>query len=519
MNNQFTPTQKNSAPTGAQTFIPGARRPDKRVRLRRRRKWPAVVALVCVLAAAGGFGINSLLQQKQINLQNETLAPYAEVYLPNITMDGIPLSGMTRSEAEQAVMQQISARQGGWSLALTYNGHTFTTLDYALMGMTTDTSQVRQMLDQAYSYGHTGTVEERLAALSSLQETPMHLFSTQSDLSDATLNGILAQIAAYFNQAPKNAYLASFDPDQKDPFTIVSEVPGSTLDVVAAHDEIMRRASAGEGGTYELTPTPIPASITTADIRSQVQLISTGTTLIATTSPEGRNANIGIAMQKINGKVLNPGETFSFNSVVGNRTRDNGFVEAIEYVYGVEQPGIGGGVCQVSTTVYLAAVTANMDILQRSPHSMKVSYTELGQDATVSNNRLDLSFRNTSGGRIYITAHVENQPKTTKRWQCTVNIYGPSLGENVKYQMRSEVDDVLLPGDPILRKDTEGTYVEYEDEMYQFQTGREGYVITTYLDQYVNGQLYSSKKLSTDTYKAASDGYYVGVKKRDEFYY
>ena len=281
----------------------------------------------------------------------------------------------------------------------------------------------------------------------------------------------------------------------------------------------MRRAAAGESGNYELTPDPIPANVTTEDVRKQVTLLATGTTKIATTSPEGRNSNIALAMEKINGKVLNPGETFSFNTVVGKRTEGNGFVEAIEYVYGVEKPGIGGGVCQVSTTVYLAAVRANMEILQRSPHSMKVSYTELGQDATVSSGRLDLSFKNSSGGRIYMTAHVENQPKSKKSWQCTVNIYGPAMDEGEHYELRSEVDDVLLPGEPILIKDTEGIYVEYEDEMVQYQTGREGYVITTYLDRYLDGQVVSSRKLSTDTYKATSDGYYVGVKPRDEYYY
>ena len=61
--------------------------------------------------------------------------------------------------------------------------------------------------------------------------------------------------------------------------------------------------------------------------------------------------------------------------------------------------------------------------------------------------------------------------------------------------------------------------MEYEDEMYQFQTGREGYVITTYLDKYLNGEVVSSRKLYTDTYKATSDGYYVGVKPRDDYYY
>ncbi len=519
MSNQPSPPFKNNVSQNVQSYIPGAFRPDKRVRLRRRRKWPAAVAIICVLAIGITVGISVWRAKEAENTRNETLAPYANAYLPNITLDGIALTGLTRAEAETAVMNQVNARQDGWSLALTYNGHTFTTLNYTLMGMTTDKAQVRQLLDRAYQYGHTGTVDERLAALAQLQEAPVSLFSSQSDMTDSNLNSILSQIAAYFDQAPTDAYLASFDPDAADPFVIVPEKPGATLDVDTARAEIMRRASAGESGSYELTPSPIPAKVTTADVRKRVTLLSTGTTKIATTSPEGRNSNIAIAMEKINGKMLKNGETFSFNSVVGKRTEENGFVPAIEYVYGIEQPGIGGGVCQVSTTVYMAAITANMELLQRSPHSMKVSYTELGHDATVSNNRLDLSFRNNTGGTVYITAHVENQPKTKKRWQCTVNIYGPAMAENEHYELRSEVVDVLLPGDPILRKDTDGVYVEYEDEMYQFQTGREGYVITTYLDRYVNGEVVGSRKLYTDTYKATSDGYYVGVKPRDEFYY
>ena len=520
MNTQPRPTTTNSAPRrGAQDYIPGARRPDKRIKLRRRRKWPAVAALVCVLGVAVYFAVNALQQKQSVNARNEALAPYTDVYLPNISLDGISLSGMTRAEAEDAVMKRVNARQDSWSLALTYQGHTFITLNNATMGIVTDLNQVRQLLDRAYSYGHTGTVEERLAALAQLEETPVSLYSAQSDASDANLNGILSQIAAYFEQAPQDARLAAFDPDAADPFTITPEVSGVHLDADAAREEIMRRAASGEGGSYELTPEALPAQVTVADIRKQVTLLSTGTTRIATTSPEGRNANIGIAMQKINGHMLNPGEVFSFNKVVGKRTVENGFVEAIEYVYGVEQPGIGGGVCQVSTTVYLAAVTANLEIIDRSQHSMKVSYTELGQDATVSSNRLDLSFRNTSGGVLYVTAHVENQPNTKKRWQCTVNIYGPSLGDNIEYRIRTEIDDVLLPGDPIIRKDTEGKYVEYEDEMYQYQTGKEGYVVTTYLDKYVNGEVVSFRKLYRDTYNAINDGYYVGVRPRDEYYY
>ena len=96
------------------------------------------------------------------------------------------------------------------------------------------------------------------------------------------------------------------------------------------------------------------------------------------------------------------GSKFSFNDTVGPRNFSTGFLPAIEYAYGTEQWGWGGGVCQASTTVYLAAIQSGMTILSREPHSMAVSYTEYGKDATVSDTRgreIDFSFRNESGVR------------------------------------------------------------------------------------------------------------------------
>jgi len=472
----------------------------------------AIIALVAALCVFLG-------RRQQENERAAMLAPYRNVYLPNITVEGVSVSGMTRGAAEEAVIHAVSARQNSWSLDLNWQGHTFTTLNYALMGINTDLDQVHGLLDQAYAYGHRGTDDEKLTALYQLSEIPLELSTAQSELSDANLTTILSQIGAYFERPATDARLIAFDPTAKDPFVIEPEVTGTTLDIDRARQEIMHLAATGQGGAYEFTPDPVPPQVTAEDLRGQVRLLSSGTTKIATTSPEGRNANIKIATEKINGTMLRPGETFSFNRIVGNRTEENGFVAAIEYLYGNEVPGIGGGVCQVSTTVYLAAVTANLDITERSPHSLKVSYTELGQDATVYWPRLDLAFKNNTASNIYIIARYENQPKTTKRWQCTVEIYGTPADPNVKYVLRSEVDDVLLPGEPILRKDEKGTYVEFEDETYKLQSGHEGYVITTYLDRVENGQVTQSRKLHTDTYKSAADVYYVGVKNRDELYF
>ena len=430
-------------------------------------------------------------------------------------MDGVNLEGKTFQEAEAAVMAAVESRQNSWSLSLNHEGHTFITLNRELLGITTDLGEVDEIIREAYAFGHTGSREDQLRDLQTAMESGLSLYTTQSEMTDEYLDSVVEQIAAYFDRQPVSAYLAGFDPDLADPFIIVNDVPGSRLDPAVLKRNILQHAAKGEGGDFEIEPEMIPAAVRTEDIRSQVSLRSEGITLISTSSPDGRNANIDLSLGFINGVTLLPGETFSFNKVVGERTASRGFVEAIEYVYGEERPGIGGGVCQASTTVYIAALLSNLEILERNQHSMKVSYTELGQDATVSGNRLDLRFRNNTEGTLYITAHMTLQPKSSKRYQCVVRIYGPSLGDEY-YSLRSETLDVLFPDEPIMKNDMEGIYAVYEDEMYQYQTARDGYVISTYLQKIRDGEVISEQKVSTDTYKPQPDGYYVGIKSRDE---
>lgn len=119
-----------------------------------------------------------------------------------------------------------------------------------------------------------------------------------------------------------------------------------------------------------------------------------------------RSANIANAASKLNGKILLPGEVFSFNETVGHRTVANGFKTAPEYQNGQTVDGIGGGTCQVSTTVYSAALYADLKIVKRSNHSMAVSYVPLGQDATVTDGGLDLKIENNTGYPIRLNASV-----------------------------------------------------------------------------------------------------------------
>jgi len=120
-----------------------------------------------------------------------------------------------------------------------------------------------------------------------------------------------------------------------------------------------------------------------------------------------RSTNIRLAARKIDGLVLAPGESFSFNGVVGKRTREAGFKEAGVYKDGKHDIDIGGGICQVSTTLYNAALFANLKITKRQNHSMPVPYVPIGRDAAVDYNRIDLGFTNTLDVPIAINAQVE----------------------------------------------------------------------------------------------------------------
>ena len=123
-------------------------------------------------------------------------------------------------------------------------------------------------------------------------------------------------------------------------------------------------------------------------------------------SPEGRTTNIKVACEKIDGTILRPGETFSFNKIVGQRTPERGFKKATVYSGQETVEGYGGGVCQVSSTIFNAVLNANLKITERYQHSMTVHYVPYGRDAAISWGSADFKFVNSTDYDIKISAKV-----------------------------------------------------------------------------------------------------------------
>ncbi len=138
------------------------------------------------------------------------------------------------------------------------------------------------------------------------------------------------------------------------------------------------------------------------------------TTQIFDQIPE-RTQNLELAIREINGRILSSGEIFSFNETVGDRTKEKGYQEAIGYdAKGEKKPTVGGGICQVSSTIYMAALNGNFEIVERHSHSHEVPYADSDHDATVSYGGYDFKFKNNRDKPIKIQVETDGKSVTAK---------------------------------------------------------------------------------------------------------
>lgn len=471
--------------------------------------WLVIALVLVVLIVSAVIGGRALKEQSDLNA---AVNAYASLYCEGVYVDGIHLGGMTQAEAQQSVLDQAQRRNDSWSVRLTYRGNVITEINAGQLGMSVD---VIEPLRAAWDQGHIGTPEERKAAMDQLKETPYRAYTALPSGDTSVIDSILNALRDQVYTLPQDAYIATFNPGNTNPFTIVDEVPGYTLDIMPIKERIYQMLSTMESGSIEIVPVEILPNVTAADLRKTVTLRGTAYTEISTTSTEGRNDNIRRAFELVTGTILEPGKTFSFNNTVGERSTANGFFEAPEIVYNEMTTGIGGGVCQASTTLFQAAVKAGLKITDHTPHSEKANYTDYGMDATVywySNHRIDLKFQNNTEGNIYIVCSVQSNPNNRKRLIAKVDIYGMDL-ENVKYDFVSELVEEL-PYQSETRRDKNKNYVTYTDETFTKQTGRDGYVYQSYRVTLVNGKETERVPLFKDTYKPRDEIIYVGTTNR-----
>ena len=217
----------------------------------------------------------------------------------------------------------------------------------------------------------------------------------------------------------------------------------------------------------------------------------------------GRTKNVTLATQKINGTYLAPGDQFSFNTVVGERTAAAGFQNAKVYEGGNLVDGLGGGICQVSSTLYNAVLYADLGVVYRTNHSMPITYAPLGRDATVSFGSIDFIFKNNKQYPVKVVANASGGSLTISIWGTKENNREVSLSterlSTIPYPTREVKDDSLSPGQRKVK-----------------QNGSDGAVINTYKTIKENGVVVSSEMIHKSYYNPIEKIVLVGPDKAEQ---
>lgn len=272
----------------------------------------------------------------------------------------------------------------------------------------------------------------------------------------------------------------------KNPFTIYPEVEGVDFDVEAAKKMLEEDK---EEYVIDLTITKPKVTVNQIGTEAFPDQLATFTTNYDG-GDKDRTTNLQIACQKINGKVLLAGETFSYNQTLGPRTAAAGYKNAKVYEAGQVVDGIGGGICQISSTLYNAALRANLQIVERKNHQFVTSYVEAGMDATVVYGMTDFKFKNTRSYPIKIVASAKNGV-------ATVSIYGIKEEKEYTFSFRT----VTVSSIPTSTRYVDDPTLPVGTEKVK-QKGANGRKTETYMTKMLDGKVVSTTLLSKDTYDA-----------------
>lgn len=221
-----------------------------------------------------------------------------------------------------------------------------------------------------------------------------------------------------------------------------------------------------------------------------------------------RKNNIKLAGKALDGAFIDVGAEFSFNKTVGPRTEKRGYKKAKIIVNGKFTDGIGGGVCQVSTTLYNALILAGLKITEYHPHSLPVSYVAPSFDAMVNSGSADLKFVNDTNNPIIIKTSVSDS-------QIKITVLGEKMNE--KYVRQSVITGEIPAPEEEVVTDNSLTYPDlYEGEQKVVSYSKKGYLSEGYLIKYINGKPVSAIKIRKDRYSAVQGLIVLGTAKREE---
>ena len=381
----------------------------------------------------------------------------AEGFYAGTVVEGVDISQMTLSQAQAHWAEQIEPAYAGRTVTFDVGG----SVTAGELGYESDYAQV---LEKAWYGQKNGSLAQRYAALTAAGDQGYVV--TRKLYDPAAVEAYVQSAAEKIDTPVQEAGVSGFDTDSLA-FTFTQGAPGRTLNREKLASDIESALDAG-GGEVALSIAETAPQVATEDIQAQYGLRAYAVT-DASSSKKNRLSNIQLALNSINGLCLQPGEEFSFNEVVGKRTAERGYKVATAYSAGEVTEELGGGICQVSTTLFNAVVKSDLEITERHNHSIPVSYVDKGKDATVSWGAQDFKFKNNTDAPVYIVALLSEDKKVR------IGVFGKVLEDGMYITVESEVT----------HRDKHQTTYQYNaflspGTQSELQSGRDGYSAMAY---------------------------------------
>lgn len=401
--------------------------------VKKKKNWlPILVAIAFVVVIFAGYYMEAKIYAKK-----------DKVVAEGVFVEGMNLSGKTKDEVKKTIEGYSQAIMNEKNIHLLYENVGDKAVSANDMGAFWSNPEI---IDEVMQYGNTGTLVERYRERKSLEEKPVDI-SVKFDYDKEVVAAFLEKEFALFDTKVLDAVLSRED----NAFQIIEGVAGHELDIESSANNIITYLR----DEWDRKEANIALKVAITEPKGTVEELSMVKDLIGTFtsyyagSAENKITNIKNGEKLIDGILMYPGDDFSFDVYAAPYTIDNGYAVGQAYEAGRLVDSVGGGICQVSSTLYNAVLRAELEVTMRYNHSMIVGYVPISSDATLAETSgKDFRFRNNLDAPIYIEAY------TTDDDALVVNIYGKETRpSNRTVEYISETLEVINPPADVIKTD------------------------------------------------------------------
>lgn len=408
----------------------------------------------------------------------------------NIYIENIDVSGLTKSDAIKKLNRSLYKDE-------------YINLDYSKKRYTLNLSdinfkfKVEDAVNEAISIGRDNDLFTNVKIKFNLKLGESIKLNVDTDYDEGKLKEYIKSLAKEINISPVESSINVNNGN----FTVSKEIYGVRLNEENLFNKINEEIINKDFKDNEI-PTESLNPKYTYEKLSNINTILGQYETKFNLKNQNRVNNIKLAINKINNVLIDSNEEFSFNNIIGKRSIEKGFKNAPIIVNGEMQLGMGGGICQVSSTVYNAALYSGLEIVQARNHSIPSGYIEKGRDATVSYGNIDLVFKNNYKYPIFIKNEVKDDKIIT-------TIYGNENDKKI-VDIKTEIIQTIKPN--MIEKESENLY---EGKTKVESKGRDGYKVKTYrVYKHEDGSVVNEELINESYYPPKNKVIIKGIKKK-----